>query len=74
MEPQNRQVGHKLFLYTMAMFSVPVVIFFICREWVFASDPRRRDMWRYALVEWEGKAGRGEEGACAGVGWVGEKG
>ncbi|GAB5031970.1 vma21p [Nannochloropsis oceanica] len=45
MEPQNRHVGHKLFLYTMAMFSVPVLVFFICREWVFVSDPRRRDMW-----------------------------
>lgn len=57
MEPQNRQVGHKLFLYTMAMFSIPIVVFFISREWVFASDPRRRDMWRYAL-KWERRRGK----------------
>ncbi len=35
MEPQNRDVGRKLFLFTIAMFTLPVLVFFACRKHIF---------------------------------------
>ncbi|TFJ81775.1 hypothetical protein NSK_007023 [Nannochloropsis salina CCMP1776] len=45
MEPQNKDVGRKLFIYTLAMFSLPIFVFYICRYLIFAADTERRDMW-----------------------------
>lgn len=37
MEPQNRDVGRKLFLFTIAMFTVPVIAFLVFRTHVFGA-------------------------------------
>lgn len=45
MEPQNRDVGRKLFLFTIAMFTIPVIVFFAVRTHVFGADNPKTDMW-----------------------------
>lgn len=37
MEPQNQDVGRKLFLFTIAMFTLPVMVFFAFRTHVFGA-------------------------------------
>jgi hypothetical protein len=32
MQPQNRSVGHKLLLYTILMFTFPLLSFFVLRD------------------------------------------
>ena len=36
MEPQNRDVGRKLFLFTVAMFTLPILAFYAARKHLFA--------------------------------------
>ena len=53
MEPQNQDVGRKLFLFTVAMFTIPVIAFFIFRTHVFVAGASASTLW---LIRWMGWA------------------
>jgi hypothetical protein len=41
MEPQNKEVGRKFFGYTMAMFTVPIFVFYLFHDYLLRGESGR---------------------------------